>query len=273
MRWAKYEHNGTIGTGRVDGDALVPTDAPSPLAAVLDGAQETGGPIPLGSVRLLAPLEPVRNVLCVGWNYLPHFEEGAAIHGDRELPSHPNFFSKMTGSVIGPFDPIPSHIGTTEKLDWEVELGVVIGREVRDLTQENALDAVAGYVVAQDISAREVQLQRGGQWFKGKSLDGTCPIGPWLVDARAIGDPQDLDLSCSVNGEVKQSSNTRHMIFDIPTLLVELSAGTTLYPGDLFLSGTPEGVGQSRTPPEFLHPGDLLESTVSGIGTISNRVV
>jgi 2-keto-4-pentenoate hydratase/2-oxohepta-3-ene-1,7-dioic acid hydratase in catechol pathway len=128
-------------------------------------------------------------------------------------------------------------------------------------------------VVAQDISAREVQLQRGGQWFKGKSLDGTCPIGPWLVDARAIGDPQDLDLCCSVNGEVKQSSNTRHMIFDIPTLLVELSAGTTLYPGDLFLSGTPEGVGQSRTPPEFLHPGDLLESTVSGIGTISNRVV
>ncbi|UCG40888.1 MAG: fumarylacetoacetate hydrolase family protein [Acidimicrobiia bacterium] len=272
MRWAKYAHEGTVATGRVEGEAVVPTDAPSPLAAVLDGAADAGTPIALADVALMAPLDPIRNVLCVGWNYLPHFEEGAVVHGDRELPTRPNFFSKMTGSVIGPFDRIPSHQGVTEKLDWEVELGVVIGKQVVDLTPENALDAVAGYVVAQDISAREVQLKRGGQWFKGKSLDGTCPIGPWLVDAKAIDDPQDLDLSCSVNGAVKQSSNTRHMIFDIVELLVELSAGSTLYPGDLFLSGTPEGVGQSRTPPEFLQPGDVLESTVEGIGTIRNPV-
>lgn len=273
MRWANYAHEGRIATGRVEGDTIVPTDAGSPLVAVLDGASETGAPIAIEEVRLLAPLDPIRNVLCVGWNYLPHFEEGAVVHGDRELPTRPNFFSKMTGSVIGPFDPIPSHRGVTEKLDWEVELGVVIGKEVVDLTPEDALDAVAGYVVAQDISAREVQLTRGGQWLKGKSLDGTCPIGPWLVDARAIDDPQALDIACSVNGEVKQSSNTRTMIFDVVELLVELSAGSSLYPGDLFLSGTPEGVGQARTPPEFLRPGDVLESTIEGIGTIRNPVV
>jgi 2-keto-4-pentenoate hydratase/2-oxohepta-3-ene-1,7-dioic acid hydratase in catechol pathway len=236
-------------------------------------ARETGRTFALDEVRLLSPVHPVRNVMCVGWNYLPHFEEGAKIHGDRPLPDRPAFFSKTTTTVIGPNDDVPCHSDITSQLDYEVELGVVIGERATGLTEENALDVVAGYVVAQDISARDLQKAHGGQWYKGKSLDGTCPIGPWLVSADAIGDPQDLDIECSIDGEVRQSSNTKHMIFSIPRLLAELSAGLTLIPGDIFLTGTPEGVGMSMEPPGFLKPGQVIESTIKGIGTLRNRVV
>lgn len=273
MNWARFRHDGAEHTGRIEGTMVIPTSAPSPLAGIVDGATDTGAPIPLSEVELLSPLDPIRNVFCVGWNYLPHFKEGDSIHGERPLPERPNIFTKATRSVIGPFDPVPSHEAITEKLDWEVELAVVIGRECVDLTEDAAMSVVAAYTVSQDISAREIQHGHGGQWFRGKSLDGTCPIGPWLVDAAAVADPQDLDISCSVNGVVKQSSNTSTMIFPIARLLAELSRGLTLLPGDLILTGTPEGVGQSRTPPEFLHPGDVLESTVEGIGTIRNVIV
>lgn len=273
MKWVRFRHEGTEHTGRVEGDSAIPVSAVSPLDAILNGAEDTGAPVALEAVELLAPVVPIRNVYCVGWNYLPHFKEGEVVHGQRPLPDRPNFFTKATRSVIGPFDPIPSHSGITAKLDWEVELAAVIGRECVDLKEADALNVVAGYTVAQDVSARELQHAHGGQWFKGKSLDGTCPIGPWLVDAEEVGDPQTLDISCSVDGVVKQSSNTSTMIFPIARILAELSEGLTLLPGDIVLTGTPEGVGQSRTPPEFLHAGQVLESTIERVGTIRNPVV
>lgn len=275
MQWVRFERAGAVHAGFHRDGEIVEVEGDDVLSLLVGEVDpvETGGVFPLEDVELLAPIAPIRNVMCVGWNYLPHFEEGAVIHRDRELPERPTFFSKTTTTVIGPHADVPSHAAVTAELDYEVELGVVIGSRVTDLTEENALDAIAGYVVAQDISARDLQRGHGGQWYKGKSLDGTCPIGPWVVSADDIDDPQDLDLFCSIDGEVRQSSNTRHMIFPIPRLLAELSAGLTLLPGDIFLTGTPEGVGMSRQPQAFLAPGQVLESTIPAIGTIRNRII
>lgn len=275
MRVARCEIDGAAEVAMVEDDTLVVLQAVDPVQ-LLTGEVEprpTGRTLPVEEARLLAPFVPRRNVMCVGWNYLPHFEEGSKVHSDRELPDRPTFFSKATATVIGPHDTVPSHAAVTSQLDYEVELGVVIGTTVRDLTEDGALDAVAGYVVANDISARDLQRGHGGQWYKGKSLDGTCPIGPWLVSADEVGDPQALDIDSRLNGEVMQSSNTRHMTFPIRRLLAELSQGLTLFPGDLFLTGTPEGVGFSRTPPLFLSAGDVLESHVQRLGALRNRVV
>lgn len=272
MRWVRIRHEGSEHTGRVDGGEVTLTSAPSPLAAVLAGADATGARLPLDELELLAPVSPIRNVMCVGWNYLPHFEEGTPIHGERPLPERPAIFTKATTTVAGPFDAVPLHADVTEKLDWEVELAVVIGRRCVNLAEEAALEVVAGYMVAQDISARDLQHSHGGQWFRGKSLDGTCPIGPWLVDTEEIPDPQILAISCALDGVVKQSSNTSTMMFPVARILAELSRGTTLLPGDIVLTGTPEGVGQSRTPPEFLSAGVTIESTIDAIGTIRNTV-
>ena len=275
MRWVRFAFEGTRGTAFISDEKIVEVESSDPVALLAGHgmARETGRSFDLEEVRLLSPVQPVRNVMCVGWNYLPHFEEGAKIHGDRPLPDHPSFFSKTTTTVIGPNDDVPSHSDITDQLDYEVELGVVIGEKATGLTEENALDVVAGYVVAQDISARDLQKAHGGQWYKGKSLDGTCPVGPWLISADEIDDPQDLDIECTIDGEVRQSSNTKHMIFPIRRLLAELSAGLTLVPGDIFLTGTPEGVGMSMEPPGFLKPGQVIESTIQGIGTLRNRVV
>ncbi len=275
MRWVRFAHDGTRGTAFISDDTLIEVESTDPVA-LLTGhgmARETGRTFTIGEVRLLSPVAPIRNVMCVGWNYLSHFEERTRVHGERPLPDHPAFFSKATTSVIGPHDDVPSHSDLTSRLDYEVELGVVIGRRATNLTEENALEAIAGYVVAQDISARDLQKRHGDQWYKGKSLDGTCPIGPWVVSADEIDDPQSLDISCSIDGEVRQSSNTRHMIFPIARLLAELSAGLTLLPGDIFLTGTPEGVGMAMEPPVFLQPGQVIESTVEGVGTMRNHVV
>ena len=166
-----------------------------------------------------------------------------------------------------------SHAHVTAKLDWEVELGVIVGRAGRDLTEADAMQHVFGYTVINDVSAREVQRRHGQQWFKGKSLDGHCPMGPWIVTADEVTDPFDLPVLCRVNGVVKQSSNTKHMYFKLPRILAELSAGMTLEPGDVVSTGTPSGVGHARTPPEFMQPGDVLETEVVGVGMLRNRIV
>jgi len=228
----------------------------------------------LGSLRLLAPIpRPRKNVFCVGWNYLEHFEEGAKARPHvQEMPAHPAFFTKAPTAVNGPYDAIPLHAGVTAKLDWEVELGVVIGRGGRNIAEADAMKHVYGYTVVNDVSAREVQRQHGQQWFKGKSLDGTCPMGPWIVTADEVPDPQVLSVTCRLNGVVKQDSNTRHMYFRIPRIIAELSAGLTLEPGDVISTGTPAGVGHARTPPEFMRAGDVLETEVEGIGALRNRI-
>jgi len=272
MRWVRVRHDGSEHTGRVVGDEVHLGSARSPLEAVLSGSEDTGVVIPLTEGTLLAPVPPIRNVMCVGWNYLPHFEEGTSVHGERPLPKRPNIFTKATTTVAGPYDDIPLHADVTSKLDWEVELAVVIGERCVDLDESTALDVVAGYMVAQDIGARDIQHAHGGQWFRGKSLDGTCPTGPWLLSRDEVPDPQVLDVSCSIDGVVKQAANTSTMIFPVARILAELSRGLTLLPGDIVLTGTPEGVGQSRTPPEFLATGMTIESTISGVGTIRNTV-
>ena len=229
----------------------------------------------LGKIKLHAPIpRPRKNVFCVGWNYLDHFNEGAAIRPhQQEMPAHPAFFSKQPLTVNTPFGNVPAHGGVTQKLDWEVELVMVIGNGGVNITEANAMKHVFGYMVANDVSAREVQRHHGQQWFRGKSLDGHLPIGPWIVTADEVKDPGNLNLQCRVNGVVKQSSNTKHLYFKLPRIIAELSAGLTLESGDIILTGTPSGVGHARTPPEFMKPGDVMETEVETIGLLRNKIV
>ena len=224
-------------------------------------------------VRLEAPIpRPARNIFCVGWNYLEHFQEGAkTLKDDRVLPEHPVFFTKVPSTVNGPTGSIPFDATVSTQLDWEVELGVVLGKGGKNITEAAAMEHVFGYTVVNDVTWRDVQRRHGGQWFKGKSLDGTCPMGPWIVTADGLS-PDDLEVHCRVNGVTKQHSRTRFMYFRLPRLIRELSLGMTLEPGDIISTGTPSGVGYARTPPEWLKPGDLLETEIEGIGVLRNPV-
>jgi 2-keto-4-pentenoate hydratase/2-oxohepta-3-ene-1,7-dioic acid hydratase in catechol pathway len=228
----------------------------------------------LEDVRLLPPIPKLtRNIVCVGWNYLEHFAEGAKMRdASQKLPEHPVFFTKATGALNGPFDPIPYDPTVSREIDWEVELAVVIGRSGRNISEAEAADHVFGYTVLNDISARDLQkTAHGGQWFKGKSLDGHAPMGPWLVPAADI-EPDNLRLSLRVNGVVKQDGSTKDMYFKIPRIIAELSRGLTLEPGDVIATGTPSGVGMGRTPPEWLKPGDVMETEIAGIGVMRNTI-
>lgn len=228
----------------------------------------------IARVVLHAPIpRPRKNVFCVGWNYLEHFQEGIKARPHvTEMPAHPAFFTKQPLCVNAPYGTIPAHPGTTQKLDWEVELAMVIGRGGRNIAEADAMKHVFGYTIANDVSAREVQRQHGQQWFKGKSLDGHLPMGPWIVTADAIADPNNLHLACRVNGAVKQDSNTSYLYFKLPRIIAELSSGLTLEPGDIILTGTPSGVGHARTPPEFMQSGDVMETEVEGIGLLRNVI-
>lgn len=227
----------------------------------------------LADVKLHAPIpRPAKNVFCVGWNYLEHFEEGARkLQDSRELPQWPVFFSKAVTAVTGPFDRVPFDPRISTSLDWEVELGIVIGTGGKDISEGDAMRHVFGYTVVNDVSWRDLQRRHGGQWHKGKSLDGTCPMGPWIVTADSL-EPNNLRVSCRVNGVTKQDSNTRFLHFKLPRLIADLSMGMTLEAGDVISTGTPEGVGFARTPPEFMKPGDLLETEIEGIGVMRNPV-
>ena len=230
-------------------------------------------PVMLNKALLKAPIpRPAKNIFCVGWNYLEHFEEGGAKLDDkRELPKWPVFFSKAPTAVNGPYDVIPFDANISTQLDWEVELGVIIGKGGKNISEADAMDHVFGYTVINDVTWRDIQRRHGGQWDKGKSLDGTCPMGPCIVTADAL-DHTDLQLSCRVSGVTKQSSSTKHLYFKLPRLIHDLSLGQTLEPGDIISSGTPEGVGFARMPPEFMKAGDLLETEVEGIGVMRNPI-
>jgi 2-keto-4-pentenoate hydratase/2-oxohepta-3-ene-1,7-dioic acid hydratase in catechol pathway len=230
-------------------------------------------PILLNTALLKAPIpRPRKNVFCVGWNYLEHFEEGATTAQDgREIPKWPVFFSKAPTAVNGPYDVIPFDASVSTQLDWEVELAVVLGKSGKNIAEADAMSHIFGYTMANDVTWRDVQRRHGGQWDKGKSLDGTCPIGPCIVTADAI-DPNNLEIECRVSGVVKQKSNTKHLYFKIPRLIHDLSLGQTLEAGDIISTGTPEGVGFARTPPEWMKPGDLLETMIVGIGMMRNPI-
>ena len=230
-------------------------------------------PIMLNKALLKAPIpRPMKNIFCVGWNYLEHFQEGGTKLDDkRELPKWPVFFSKAPTAVNGPYDVIPFDASISTQLDWEVELGVIIGKGGKNISEADAMDHVFGYTVINDVTWRDIQRRHGGQWDKGKSLDGTCPMGPCIVTADAL-DHANLNLTCRVSGVTKQNSNTKHLYFKLPRLIHDLSLGQTLEPGDIISSGTPEGVGFARTPPEFMKAGDLLETEVEGIGVMRNPI-
>ena len=230
-------------------------------------------PILLNKVLLKAPIpRTTKNVFCVGWNYLEHFEEGGKkLEDKRELPTWPVFFSKAPTAINGPYDAIPFDANVSTQLDWEVELGVIIGKAGKNISEADAMSHIFGYTVINDVTWRDIQRRHGGQWDKGKSLDGTCPMGPCIVTADAI-DATNLNLECRVSGVVKQKSNTKHLYFKIPRLIHDLSLGQTLEPGDVISTGTPEGVGFARTPPEFMKEGDLLETEVEGIGVMRNPI-
>ncbi|WP_376095094.1 fumarylacetoacetate hydrolase family protein [Roseomonas sp. CCTCC AB2023176] len=237
------------------------------------GAWPVASAIPVEEVRLLAPIpRPRKNIFGIGLNYVEHVEESArTLDTSKDLPKQPIIFSKPPTCVIGPGDAIEHDGAVTQQLDWEVELAVIIGRRAKKVTEADALRHVFGYSVMVDVSARD--NRRAGQWIYSKGMDTYAPFGPCIVTPDEVEDPQALDLWLTVNGVEKQLSNTRHMLFKIPTLIADISRGMTLEPGDIIATGTPEGVGAGRNPQEWLHPGDVVECGVEGIGTLRNPVV
>jgi 2-keto-4-pentenoate hydratase/2-oxohepta-3-ene-1,7-dioic acid hydratase in catechol pathway len=241
-------------------DALADLDAPR---------------VPLDSVELLAPIPlPRRNIFCVGKNYADHVREfgesGYDSTGDARSPEKPIFFTKAPSTVLAPGKVIDAHSTLTREVDYEAELAVIIGKGGRSITREAALKHVWGYTILNDVTARDLQRDHR-QWFLGKSLDTFGPMGPWAVTADEVNE-QALEISCSVNGELRQEAKTSALIFDIPTLIEVLSAGITLQPGDIIATGTPEGVGIGFTPPRFLEKGDEISIRITGLGTLRNSL-
>lgn len=229
---------------------------------------------PASTLRLRAPIpHPDKNVVCVGRNYAEHIAEGERAQNIKiGVTEHPVFFTKPATAVIGPGETIPIFPHLSTKIDYEVELAVVIGKAGRDIPAERAFDHVFGYTILNDVTARDIQRRHGGQFFKGKALDGSCPMGPWIVTADEIADPADLGIRLWVNGEPRQNSNTGAMIFDIPTLIASMSEGMTIEAGDILATGTPSGVGYAMEPPGFLKSGDVVTCEIDGLGRLENPV-
>ena len=272
MRLGRFRTGEAEGWGFISGDAIQPvTGGPDLMEvlgdrAVLAGlAEGAGDGIPLGEVDLLAPIPDPPQFVGIGLNYRAHAAESGA-----PIPAAPISFPFFNSSIIGPDDPIllPPF---TDEVDWEVELGVVIGREARDVAVGEALDYVAGYVIVNDVSARDIQKSEV-QWSRAKSFDAFKPMGPWITTVDELGAADDLDVELWVNGQLKQSGTTSDLIFDIPTLVSHMSQSLTLGVGAVISTGTPSGVGFARTPPEFLASGDVVTLEIEGIGRMTNPV-
>ncbi|MBV9332976.1 MAG: fumarylacetoacetate hydrolase family protein [Candidatus Eremiobacteraeota bacterium] len=228
--------------------------------------------VPLSGATLDAPVRPERNVFCVGRNYLEHAREGARAAGrELRLPKVPTFFTKAPTAIAAPGAELSLQARVSSEYDFEAELAVVIGARCKDVSESEALHVVFGYTALNDVTARDLQREHG-QWFKGKSLDSTCPMGPWIVTPDEVGDPGRLEITLHRNGAEKQHGNTAKMIFPVARLIAELSKGMTLLPGDVIATGTPEGVGFARNPPEFLTDGDSLDVWIEKIGHLTNTI-
>lgn len=223
--------------------------------------------VPLEEVRLMAPIPRPGKLLCIGLNYRDHAAEAS-----MKVPVRPILFSKYANAVVGPDAPVVLP-GISHKVDFEAELAVVIGKRAKRVSEADALEYVAGYTMVNDVSARDLQIELGGgQWVWGKTLDSFAPIGPTLVTRDEISDPGNLHIAFRLNGQTMQDSNTRNLIFGVPTLISFLSQGITLEPGDVIATGTPAGVGFNRTPPVYLKPGDEMAVEVEGLGVLRNVV-
>ena len=279
MKLVRYRDGAGVGIGAIKGDAIVPlgSEYPTMLALIQAGPDalraieaKLGGAQPviaIADAQLLAPIERPGKYLAIGMNYGKHLEEADRLGVPRS--THQVWFNKQTTCLSGPYDPIET--GATEKLDYEVELGAVIGKLAKNVSESDAKNYVFGYVVANDVSARDFQFHSQTMTM-GKSFDTHGPIGPWIVTADAIDDPHALDVKCFVNGEQRQASNTRHMIANLWQQIAYLTSAFTLEPGDLIATGTPEGVGVGMDPQVFLQPGDVVRCEIEGIGTIENTV-
>lgn len=282
MRIVVFEQGGISATGLVRDEGIIDlatagaahADVPAIIAggdAALAELREILATVAphhaLSDVRLLAPVKPAK-YLAIGMNYMKHVEEAARLGVDQ--PKHQYWFNKQTTCVAGPFDAIDP--GVTEALDYEAELGVIIGRPAKGVKRADALAHVFGYVVANDVSARDWQ-RHTPTFTMGKSFDTHGPIGPWIVTADEIPDPQALDLRCLVNGEIRQQSSTAHMIYSVAEQIEYLSTAFTLESGDLIATGTPDGVGVAMQPPVYLQPGDVVRCEIDGIGAIENTVI
>jgi 2-keto-4-pentenoate hydratase/2-oxohepta-3-ene-1,7-dioic acid hydratase in catechol pathway len=260
-----------VDLSEVAADVLAVIDAGERgLAQAHEAAVESNRRVPLKDVTLLAPINSPRgNIIAMGRNYQKHAEE-TSMDGDVKPPT---IFTKAITSITGPYDDIAIDPSISDKLDWEVELGVVIGKPGANITRRDALDHVFGYFVLNDVSARDIQNGWGGQFFKGKSLDRSCPTGPWVVTKDEVPDPGKLALRLTLNSVVKQDGNTEDMIHPVDAIIEWSSKGMTLLAGALIATGTPDGVGFARTPPEYLKAGDVMETEVAGIGVLRNRIV
>ena len=287
MKLITYRQNGAehVGALTEDGTGVLPlpaadmntlietmtlTDLRSAVAAA-----ERGSALALSDVELLAPIpRPRQDVLCLGMNYLAHAEEAVRYSADAFRKERPVavYFSKRVSEAGKPDGVIPRHAGLTDRLDYEAELAVVLGRTARNVKAADAADCIFGYTVLNDVSARDLQTGHK-QWYFGKSLDGATPMGPVLVTADEISYPPALEITCRVNGELRQQSNTSLLITSIGQILEELTAGMTLLPGTIIATGTPAGVGMGFDPPKFLQSGDVVECAIEGIGTLRSTVV
>ena len=287
MKLITYRHSGAehvgalsaVGSGVLplpvpDMNTLIETMTLTDLRSAVTAA-ERGAALALSDVELLAPIpRPRQDVLCLGMNYLAHAEEAARYSADAFRKERPVavYFSKRVSEAGKPDGVIPRHAGLTDRLDYEAELAVVLGRTARDVKAADAADCIFGYTVLNDVSARDLQTGHK-QWYFGKSLDGATPMGPVLVTADEIAYPPALEITCRVNGELRQQSNTSLLITSIGQILEELTAGMTLLPGTIIATGTPAGVGMGFDPPKFLQSGDVVECAIEGIGTLRSTVV
>jgi len=287
MRFFRAEHQGRVRVGVIHEDrAVLLPEYVTDLVDVLQGLPDTlglvTGTLDLRDAERVQPerlhlLSPIgrfrRDVLCTGWNYWDHFEEGRGRRSDAsdKRPDAPAFFTKSPDVVIGPYDPIAFDPRLSHKWDYEAELVVIIGKAGRSIPASSAMDHVFGYCLANDVSARDLQRRHGGQWLKGKTIDGTMPLGPHVVVRDEVDLPQ-VRLECFVNGDKRQDALVAQMAFPLPELIAELSFGMTLRPGDVLLTGTPAGVGQSRTPPLYLKAGDAVVVRGTGLGELRNIV-
>ena len=287
MKLITYRQNGAehVGALTEDGTGVLPLPVPDMNTLIETmtltdlrsavAAAERGSALALSDVELLAPIpRPRQDVLCLGMNYLAHAEEAARYSADAFRKERPVavYFSKRVSEAGKPDGVIPRHAGLTDRLDYEAELAVVLGRTARDVKAANAADCIFGYTVLNDVSARDLQTGHK-QWYFGKSLDGATPMGPVLVTADEIAYPPALEITCRVNGELRQQSNTSLLITSIGQILEELTAGMTLLPGTIIATGTPAGVGMGFDPPKFLQSGDVVECAIEGIGSLRSTVV
>ncbi len=241
---------------------------------VEDALNSLESELSLNEVTILAPIPyPKRNILCLGKNYLDHVNEVKSLKNvNADVPKKPIYFSKIAYPAVGHGANVIGHFDIVKQLDYEVELAIIIGKKCSNVSVEEAENVIFGYSVANDISARDIQ-QEHVQWHKGKSFDTYCPMGPYIVHKSQISFPPSLSIQSFVNGELRQNGNTSQLIFDIPTIISDITKGITLYPGDVILTGTPAGVGAGFNPPRYLNAGDTVDCVIENIGILSNTIV